>query len=46
MRSLNAKLTLAFLLVGVLGALLVALLVGAQTRSEFNRFLSDRDRAR
>ncbi|MBK9712685.1 MAG: HAMP domain-containing histidine kinase [Kouleothrix sp.] len=43
MRSLTAKLTLAFLLVGVIGAALVALLVGLRTRSEFDRFLSTRD---
>ncbi|NTV64355.1 MAG: HAMP domain-containing protein [Oscillochloris sp.] len=41
--SLATKLTLAFLLVGVVGALLVALLVGIRTRSEFDRFLSSRD---
>lgn len=41
--SLATKLTLAFLLVGVVGALLVALLVGLRTRSEFDRFLSSRD---
>ncbi|MBC8074484.1 MAG: two-component sensor histidine kinase, partial [Chloroflexales bacterium] len=43
MRSLTVKLTLAFVLVGVTGALLVALLVGRQTRTEFDRFLSSRD---
>ncbi|NNJ09564.1 HAMP domain-containing protein [Chloroflexales bacterium ZM16-3] len=41
--SLATKLTLAFLLVGVVGAILVALLVGIRTRSEFDRFLSSRD---
>ncbi|MBX0327027.1 HAMP domain-containing protein [Oscillochloris sp. ZM17-4] len=41
--TLATKLTLAFLLVGVVGALLVALLVGMRTRSEFDRFLSTRD---
>lgn len=45
MRSLTVKLTLAFLLVGTTGALLVALLVSQRTRSEFNRFLSERDQA-
>src|SRR5689334_1274518 len=45
MRSLTAKLTLAFLLVGLTGAILVALLVGQRTRSEFDRFLSERDQA-
>ncbi|NTW97662.1 MAG: HAMP domain-containing protein, partial [Oscillochloris sp.] len=42
--SLATKLTLAFLLVGVVGAILVALLVGIRTRSEFDRFLTSRDR--
>jgi two-component system sensor histidine kinase BaeS len=45
MRSLTVKLTLAFLLVGTIGAILVAVLVGQRTRSEFNRFLSEHDRA-
>ncbi|MCC6456021.1 MAG: HAMP domain-containing histidine kinase [Caldilineaceae bacterium] len=45
MRSLAGKLTLAFLLVGVLGVLLFALLVGQRTRTEFDRFLSDRDQS-
>jgi two-component system sensor histidine kinase BaeS len=44
-RSLAGKLTLAFLLVGVLGVLLFALLIGQRTRTEFDRFLSDRDQA-
>jgi two-component system sensor histidine kinase BaeS len=43
LRSLTVKLMLAFLLVGVFGAGLVALLVGLRTRSEFDRFLSTRD---
>jgi two-component system, OmpR family, sensor histidine kinase BaeS len=43
MRSLTVKLTLAFLLVGTIGAILVAVLVGQRTRSEFDRFLSERD---
>lgn len=43
MRSLTAKLILAFALVGVIGAALVAVLVGVRTRSEFDRFLSGRD---
>src|SRR5262245_34039106 len=43
MRSLTVKLTLAFLLVGTIGATLVAVLVGLRTRSEFDRFLSERD---
>ena len=45
MRSLTVKLTLAFLLVGLTGAILVAVLVGQRTRSEFDRFLSERDQA-
>lgn len=44
MRSLTLKLTLAFLLVGLIGSLLVALAVGLRTRSEFDLFLSTRDR--
>lgn len=43
LRSLTIKLTLAFLLVGVTGALLVALIVGYRTSSEFDRFISERD---
>src|SRR3954471_16200571 len=45
MRSLTAKLTLAFLLVGLTGAVLVAVLVSPRTRSEFDRFLSEHDQA-
>jgi two-component system sensor histidine kinase BaeS len=45
MRSLTLKLTLAFLLVGLIGAILVAVLVGQSTRTGFNRFLSERDQA-
>ena len=45
MRSLTWKLMLAFLLVGVIGVALVALLVSVRTRSEFDRFLSTRDQA-
>jgi two-component system sensor histidine kinase BaeS len=45
MRSLVVKLTLAFVLVGLTGAILVAVLVGLRTRSEFNRFLSERDQS-
>ncbi len=44
MRSLTLKLTLAFLLVGLIGSLLVALIVGLRTRSEVDLFLSVRDR--
>ena len=45
MRSLATKLTAAFLLVGVLGILIFALLLGAQARTEFSRFISSRDQA-
>jgi two-component system sensor histidine kinase BaeS len=45
MRSLTVKLTLAFLVVGTCGAILVAVLVGLNTRSEFDRFLSERDQS-
>lgn len=41
MRSLTLKLTLAFLIVGLIGAVLVALFVGLRTRSEFDRFVLD-----
>lgn len=41
MRSLAFKLTLAFLFVGVIGAVLVSLFVGVQTRRQFDQFLSD-----
>ncbi|GAB4204202.1 MAG: ATP-binding protein [Roseiflexaceae bacterium] len=39
------KLTLAFMLVGLLGAILVALLISQRTRSEFDRFRTERDRS-
>ncbi len=42
MRSLSLKLTLAFLLVGITGVLLVSLFVGLRTRREFDRFVLDR----
>ncbi|MCW5853997.1 MAG: HAMP domain-containing histidine kinase [Anaerolineae bacterium] len=45
LRSLTWKLTLAFLLVGLTGAILVAIIVGVRTRSEFDRFLSTRDQS-
>jgi len=44
MHSLTLKLTLAFFVVGIIGAVLVAVLVGLRTRAEFDRFLSERDR--
>ncbi|MCB0045326.1 MAG: HAMP domain-containing protein [Caldilineaceae bacterium] len=46
MRTLSTKLTLAFLLVSILGVLLMALLVDARTTSEFDLFLSRRDNDR
>ncbi|MFL5801798.1 MAG: ATP-binding protein [Roseiflexaceae bacterium] len=45
MRSLMLKLTLAFVLVGLTGAILVAVLVGLRTRSEFDRFRNEHDQA-
>ncbi|CAN5537639.1 ATP-binding protein [soil metagenome] len=45
MRSLVWKLMFAFLLMGVTGVLLFALLVGQRTRSEFDRFLSAHDQS-
>ena len=39
MRSLSFKLTLAFLIVGVAGAALVAIIIGVRTRAEFNTFV-------
>jgi two-component system, OmpR family, sensor histidine kinase BaeS len=39
-RSISLKLTLAFLVVGLLGAALVAVYVGIRTRSELNRLVS------
>lgn len=42
MRSLGLKLTLAFLVVGVMGAILVALFVGQRTQREFGQFVMDR----
>ena len=45
MRSLTLKLTLAFLFVGLIGAMLVALFVQQRTQSEFNQFVADRGRS-
>ncbi len=42
MRSLTLKLTLAFLVVGLTGAVLVAIFVGRQTRQRFDEFVLDR----
>lgn len=45
MRSLAFKLSLAFVLVGLCGAALVAVIVGLRTRSAFDRFVLDRHQA-
>jgi two-component system, OmpR family, sensor histidine kinase BaeS len=42
-RSISLKLTLAFLVVGLLGAALVAIYVGVRTRSELNRLVSEQE---
>jgi signal transduction histidine kinase len=42
MRTLAIKLTLAFLAVGISGALLVAVISGLRTRQEFGRFVTQR----
>lgn len=44
MRSLKSKLTLAFLLVGLSGVLLVAVFVGGLTRRQFDQFVANRFR--
>lgn len=43
MRSLAFKLTLAFLLVGLTGAVLVAVIVNRRTRLAFDQFILDRE---
>lgn len=43
MRSLALKLTLAFLFVGLIGAVLVAIFVGVRTQREFDQFISERN---
>jgi len=43
MRSLSVKLTLAFLLVGLIGAVLVAFLIRRTTRREFDRLVVDQN---
>ena len=43
MRSLKLKLTLAFLVIGLTGAVLVAVLVRQSTRSAFDQFVLDRN---
>lgn len=45
MHSLAGRLTLAFLFVGLSGALLVALLARWQTERQFDRFIEDRNQA-
>ncbi|RIK18388.1 MAG: hypothetical protein DCC51_10675 [Anaerolineae bacterium] len=42
MRSLALKLTLAFLVVGLAGVVLVAIFITRQTRREFDQFVADR----
>ncbi len=43
MGSLATRLTLSFVTVGIIGAILVALLTGLRTRVEFSRFVGNRD---
>jgi signal transduction histidine kinase len=43
MRSLTVKLTLAFLLVGLTGSMVISAMTWWQTRSEFNRFIVTRE---
>jgi len=43
MRSLAVKLTLAFLFVGLIGAVLVAVIVRQRTQAEFDRFIQSRN---
>lgn len=45
MRSLTLKLTLAFLAIGLLGALLVAFFVAQSTQRAFDQFVVDRDQS-
>ena len=45
MRSLTLKLTLAFLIIGLLGALLVAFFVAEGTQRAFDQFVVDRDQS-
>jgi two-component system sensor histidine kinase BaeS len=44
LRSLSLKLVLAFLLVGLTGAIIVSLFVGRYTRAAFGRFVFDQSR--
>lgn len=43
MRSITLKLTLAFLLIGLTGSILVAVLIRQRTRAAFNEFVVNRD---
>jgi two-component system sensor histidine kinase BaeS len=43
MRSLTLKLTLAFLFVGLIGAVLITVIIRQRTQSEFDRFMQSRD---
>lgn len=43
MRSISLKLTLAFLVVGLSSIVLVAVVVGGQTRREFERFVANQE---
>jgi two-component system sensor histidine kinase BaeS len=43
MRSLTVKLTLAFLLIGLIGAVMVAFLVRQSTQRQFDRFVFDQN---
>jgi len=45
MTSLNLKITLAFIIVSLMGVLLVGILVQQVTRSAFDRFLFDQDKS-
>ncbi len=42
MRTLALKLTLAFLVVGLIGAVLIAIFVSQRTQREFDQFIADR----
>ena len=44
MRSLTTKLTLAFLAVGLMGAILLAFFIDRSTQREFDQFVTNRDR--
>ena len=43
MRTLTLKLTLGFLLVGIIGAVLVAVITGQRTQQAFDRFVNNRE---